>query len=169
MADNFHTFVGFGRSVSIDESVWCLWQEHRQIQSRRLESFGVLIGSTTIDQKDIHVEEVTTPMLGDRQSQNSFDLKDFGHQRAVDAAHSRSDGSLIYLGTWHTHPQAIPSPSLNDRSDWRRCSRRNRERPQIFVIAGTERTRVFVRWGRWFRALRQLTETRGSKNPRPIS
>ena len=159
MADSLHTFEGLRRTVSISERVWRVWQGHRQIQSCRPESFGVLIGSTSDDRRDIYVENLTTPMPGDCQSRNSFDLEDPGHQQAVDAAHSRSDGSRIYLGTWHTHPQPIPSPSGIDKGDWRRCLRRNGERPLVFVIAGTERTRVFVPWGRWFRALRQLTET----------
>ena len=157
MVDDTYCFEGRRRAVSVNKNVWRAWQEHRQIIDSQPESFGVLIGSTSGDRRTIYVEEITTPMPSDRQSRNNFDLRDPGHQRAVDAAHSRSGGSLIYLGTWHTHPQPIPRPSPIDKADWQLCLRRNRKRPLVFVIAGTERTRVFVRWGIWFRALRQLT------------
>ena len=161
MVDNLHTYEGLRRSVSINEKVWRVWQEHRQIQSCRPEAFGVLIGSTSDDRRDIYVEDVTTPRSGDCKYRNSFDLQDPGHQQAVDTAHRHSDGSQIYLGTWHTHPQQIPSPSGIDKVDWRRCLRRNGERSLIFVIAGTERTSVFVPWRWWFQELKELKEVRG--------
>lgn len=159
VARNPHTFEGLKRSVSIEEHVWRVWQSHRQIHSCCPESFGVLIGSTSLDHGNIYVQNVTTPMPGDRQFRNSFDLQDPRHQQAVDAAHTLTNGSQIYLGTWHTHPESIPSPSRIDKADWRLCLRRNRQRPLLFVIVGTDRTRVYVPWGRWFRALKKLSET----------
>lgn len=161
MAADSYCFEGQRLTVSVNKSVWRVWQEHRQTKEHQPESFGVLIGSTSGDRRAIYVEESTTPMPGDRKSRNNFDLRDPGHQRAVDAAHSRSDGSLIYLGTWHTHPQPIPRPSPIDKADWHRCMRRNRARALVFVIVGTQRTCVYVRWGIWFRALTQLTGNPG--------
>lgn len=162
MASEVHVqkFKGLRRSVSISGCVWDTWQSRRQIEANQPESFGVLIGSTSSDRRQIYIEEATTPMPGDRQSRSSFDLRDPGHQNAVDAAHRDSKGSRIYLGTWHTHPQSIPYPSGIDKKDWRQCLRRNIERSLVFIIAGTEETRVFVPCGRWFRALKQMTEAR---------
>lgn len=158
MAGDGREFEGMRRRVSISDGVWDIWQAHRQYKANQPESFGVLIGSTLPDRRVIYVEDVTTPMRGDRQSRYSFDLQDPGHQKAVNAAHQDTGGSQIYLGTWHTHPERNPSPSGTDKADWRCCLRRNDNRPLIFVIAGTESIRVFVPWGRWFRALKELTE-----------
>ena len=64
-----------------------------------------------------------------------------------------SGGRAIYLGTWHTHPESVPTPSGIDRSDWAACQRANRGRPLAFVLVGTGKVRVFVR-ARWqFRPL----------------
>ena len=72
----------------------------------------------------------------DVQCRSRFELKDPGHQRTVDKLFERSNGSEIYLGTWHTHPEQIPCPSRVDKSDWRACLKRNKDRSLIFVIAG---------------------------------
>ena len=138
MADDVQRFQGLRRSVSISERVWLKWHTQRQLEADQPESFGVLIGSTSHDHREIYIEDVTKPMPGDCQSRTSFDLRDPGHQHAVNAAHRGSDGYQIYLGTWHTHPEPIPSPSRTDKVDWHRCLRRNSERSLIFVIAGTE-------------------------------
>uniref|UniRef100_UPI003CED28D9 Mov34/MPN/PAD-1 family protein n=1 Tax=Enterobacter cloacae complex sp. 280C5 TaxID=3395861 RepID=UPI003CED28D9 len=31
----------------------------------------------------------------------------------------RSDGFLVYLGEWHTHPEDFPQPSSTDLRSWR--------------------------------------------------
>ncbi len=150
MAGSDREFRGAGQRVSVSEGVWDIWHAHRQHDTHQPESFGVLIGSTSLDRREIYVEDVTTPMSGDHQSRYSFDLRDPGHQEAVNAGHQETGGSQIYLGTWHTHPEPIPLPSGTDKADWRRCMQRNGDRPLIFIITGTESVRVFVPWGRWF-------------------
>lgn len=149
-----HRFEGLGRTISICERVWCIWQNHRQNHSTCLESFGVLVGSTSLDRRAIHIHNVTTPMPADIQTRHSFRLRDPQHQSTVDAAYAISGGSQIYLGTWHTHPQPIPFPSDVDKADWWKCVDRNSSRPLVFVIVGTRRTHVYVPFGFWFRKLK---------------
>ena len=139
--------------VSISKTVCELINSHRQIDAQLPEAFGVLVGTTSVDKKERWIDLATSPMPRDSQSRYGFSLRDPGHQRAVDKAYAQSDGSQIYLGTWHTHPEARPKPSRVDKADWRQCVKRNERRPLLFVIAGIDETAVFVPWGRFFRRL----------------
>lgn len=156
--DSGPVFSGYERCVHVCAKVAELWRAHRQTEPRELESFGVLLGTTSVDRRDIFVEGVSTPMEHDVQLRRSFVLRDLGHQQIVDQAFSESAGRAIYLGTWHTHPQAVPTPSRIDRLDWRACLRLNRGRPLAFVLVGTVRVRVFVRVGSRFRSLSKVDE-----------
>ena len=130
------------------------------------ESFGVMIGTTSVDRREIWIEQVTTPMPRDRRARFSFALRDPGHQRIVCGMFARSGGRSIYLGTWHTHPVPVPTPSRIDRKDWVACLRANPGRPLAFALVGTDRTRVFVRkrWG--FRPLSEECGAPATGDPR---
>ena len=138
--------------MHVRESVFRVWQRHRQT-GRAAESFGVLVGTTSIDRKAVRIEAVTTPKRLDRRWRLGFQLADRGHERTVRRMFERSCRQCIYLGTWHTHPEPVPTPSGVDTSDWLECLRANPGRPLVFVVVGTEQARVFVRAGRGFRAL----------------
>ena len=139
----------------MSDEVLAIWRKHRQTAADATESFGVLMGTTSVDRREVWIEAVTTPMAHDRCSRFSFALRDPGHQRAVCREFGCSEGRAIYLGTWHTHPERAPKPSGLDRSDWVACLRANPKRPLAFVLVGTDEVRVFVRV-RW--RFRPLTE-----------
>ena len=149
---------GYGRRVHVTNEVASVWDVNLQTASNVAESFGVLMGTTSLDRREIWIESVTTPMAQDRCARFSFALRDPGHRRAVREMFAGSGGRAIYLGTWHTHAEPDPAPSAVDLDDWRACLRANRGRPLAFVLVGTEKTRVFVR-ARWrFRPLREECE-----------
>ena len=146
-------FEGYGRQVHVRESVVRVWDNHRQT-GRSVESFGVLVRTTSMDRKAVWVDAVTTPTRRDRRWRLGFQLADHGHGRTVRRMFERSCRQRIYLGTWHTHPEFVPRPSGVDTNDWLECLRANPGRPLVFVVVGTEQACVFVRAGRVFRALR---------------
>ena len=148
-------FEGYGRRVTVCDEVAGIWHGYRQTAASAAESFGVLMGMTSVDRREIRIEGVTTPMAHDRGSRFSFALRDLGHQRAVCEKFASSGGSGIYLGTWHTHPEPVPTPSRIDRKDWAACLRANLGRPLAFVLVGTDDVRVFVRTRGRFRPLRR--------------
>jgi len=152
-------FEGYRRRVWVAEGVLGIWHSHRQTLAHHPEVFGVLVGTTSIDKRDLWIDFVTTPMRRDSQSRCHFQLMDMGHQRTVDIAFYQSGGSQIYLGTWHTHPEKAPTPSRVDKLDWRECLKRNQKRPLMFVIAGISEIRLFVPWGRWFRRLKMSNKS----------
>ena len=157
--DGVCTFEGYGRRVNVDDEVAGVWHVHRQTVATASESFGVLMGTTSVDRREIWIETVTTPMPRDRCSRFSFALRDPGHQRAVSRKFASSAGRAIYLGTWHTHPEPVPTPSWIDLNDWVICLRANRGRPLAFAIVGTEEVRVFVRTRGRFKPLRPEYES----------
>ena len=120
--DGVRFFEGYGRRVIVNYEVAGVWQAHRQILATASESFGVLMGTTSVDRREVWIDGLTTPMRRDRRSGFSFSLRDPGHQRAVSRGFASSDGTAIYLGTWHTHPEPLPTPSRVDLDDWVTCS-----------------------------------------------
>ena len=159
--DGVSCFEGYGRRVTVYEEVMGVWHGHRQTEATAAESFGVLMGTTSVDRREIWIEAVTTPMPRDRHSRYSFALRDPGHQRTVCRMFADTDGRAIHLGTWHTHPEPVPEPSDIDRADWITCLRANRGRPLAFVVVGIQQVRVFVRTRGRFRPLRQENKRDG--------
>lgn len=146
-------FHGFQRRIYVNDAVLRLWHEHRQTTPEKPEAFGALVGATALDKQDIWIEQASTPMVKDAQSRFRFALRDPGHQDIVDNAFRYSGGSRIYLGTWHTHPEPSPTPSNTDQTDWRRCLRRNKFRPLVFVIVGLDQTCLYIPRNRRFMRL----------------
>ena len=159
--DSLPSYRGHGRRVHVSDEVMSVWRAHRQVGAGVLESFGVLVGTTSDDRREVWIESVTTPMAQDQRSRASYKLRDPGHQRRVRGEFFSTHGQAIYLGTWHTHPEPLPTPSRIDRNDWCRCLRRNPGRPLAFVIVGTDTISVFVRAGCRFRPLTAAYEAHG--------
>ena len=154
-------FEGYGRWVTVSQEVAGVWHCHRQTGATDVESFGVLMGTTSANHQEIWIEALTTPMPLDCSSRFSFALRDPGHQRAVCQTFAFSGGETIYLGTWHTHPEPVPDPSETDRKDWATCLRANRGRPLAFVLVGIEEVCVFVRSRGHFRLLQRRLKNNG--------
>ena len=145
VADEVRHFDGRRRRVYVRDEALGVWDAERQRQSHAAESFGVLVGTTSVDKKEVWIEAVTTPMPLDRRSRFWFELRDPGHQHVVCEMFERSGGKRIYLGTWHTHPEPRPTASMVDKKDWQACQKANRGRPLAFVLVGTEEIRFFCR------------------------
>ena len=150
MKNNGTVFSGLGLQIHFSESTWNKWKEKRQKGSKDHESFGVLIGSCSLELKEFWIESITTPYPDDKSSRRSFYLKDKKHQVSVDRAFDSANGELIYLGTWHTHPEKYPTPSTIDLDDWQSCIKRNPGRQLFFVIVGIEDIYTFSHDGNEF-------------------
>jgi integrative and conjugative element protein (TIGR02256 family) len=130
--------------LSISKSVYDLWLKFRQMNQNDTEACGVLIGTKDFASNHYCIESVTVPMSKDIRTKYSFTMKDPRHQQIVDKAYLDSNGISIYLGTWHSHPQAIPIPSHIDYEDWQRCLKRNPDRDLFFVIIGLEQIKIAI-------------------------
>lgn len=111
---------------------------------RMFEAGGVLIGRHLIGSEDIIVDQVTTPLRGDKRSRFSFYRAHKCHQHAVDRAWKASGGVYTYLGEWHTHAEPVPTPSgLDERERIRILETARCSHPIFFVVLGTESARIW--------------------------
>lgn len=143
MNDIFWVYRNQYLVVRINSEVVSDWLKNRQVDLYKGEQFGVLIGASSEDYNNVWIEKISEPYAGDQSLPYSFTLKDPGHQNLVNQSYNESNGKLGYLGTWHTHPEAIPKPSYVDLNDWKKCIKRNPDRSLVFVIVGIESISVF--------------------------
>lgn len=122
------------RLVEICEAVVAVIDRHSQPSARYREAGGILVGSY----RGIHlrVTDCTTPLPSDQRSHNHFDRVDKGHQHFALERWKASRRVLTFVGEWHTHPEAHPTPSSIDHRTWTRVAASNRAGPTIFLIGG---------------------------------
>lgn len=110
------------------------------------EAGGVLLGRLIEESDDVVIDEVGVPSGEDRRGRTFFRRARRAAQRLVDRAWRKSRGARVYLGEWHTHPEAVPHPSTQDTSDWLRIARDARFEHDflLFMIIGTEATRMWL-------------------------
>ena len=97
------------------------------------ERGGILLGHRR--GRHFEVLEATLPMRWDRGSLLSFRRSARGHQAGSRQEMERSGGTVDWVGEWHSHPEAVPSPSGIDRASWREIAR-ERAAPMVFLIIG---------------------------------
>lgn len=111
---------GDGCLFKLDQAVVTVMQRYMQRAADDLEAGGVLMGRRLRGQPHLIVDELTTPMLGDRRRRTRFSRGYETHQRILDEKWQQSGGTCGYLGEWHTHPEPVPAPSATDLRNWRR-------------------------------------------------
>ncbi|MGM0580548.1 MAG: Mov34/MPN/PAD-1 family protein [Bacteroidota bacterium] len=104
--------------MKLTDQCLSLMNSYKQDDPSKYESGGVLIGRLIISSKDIVVDKVTTPLPEDVQSLNSF-IRSTAHQNIIEKEWSESNGTSLYLGEWHTHPESSPTPSSKDIKSWK--------------------------------------------------
>lgn len=143
-------FVGSAIELTVSKQVYDCWLRHRQMKSKDTEQFGVLIGSRIEDESKIWINKCTTPQEMDVSQRARFTMKDPYHQKEIDTAFEKSNGMSGYIGTWHTHPQSVPIPSIIDLNDWDQCSLRNPDRQLVFVIIGNKQVNIYIKMNNIF-------------------
>ena len=63
----------------------------------------------------------------------------------MDQLWEESDYRKMYLGEWHTHPEAIPSPSRIDICGWKSIAKKRQNTPwTLFVILGQQTFKIWT-------------------------
>lgn len=93
---------------------------YKQEKKEMEEAGGVLLGRFIKESKNIIIDKITVPMIGDLRSRYSFKRAAKMHQIIIDREWEKSKGTCNYLGEWHTHPENYPTPSSVDKNDWKR-------------------------------------------------
>lgn len=118
---------------------------YRQTGMFSLEAGGMLLGRQISGGNDVVIDAASEPSRMDRRARFWFRRARKPAQELVDAAWQQSQGTVNYFGEWHTHPEAVPTPSCVDRRDWRKIARQvNVESSHLyFAIVGFDVTRVW--------------------------
>lgn len=106
-------------------------------RAKRLETGGVLIGRYSSDHRVAHVDVATGPG-SDSQAGGTWLVRGVrGLQKILDTFWSQKRG--YYIGEWHFHPGAAPSPSRRDVSQMRSIASSDQyhcPEPLLVIIGG---------------------------------
>jgi integrative and conjugative element protein (TIGR02256 family) len=135
-----------GGSVFIGMNVGAVFEQFSNGDASSADGGGILLGRFIRDSDDIVVDEITTPADGDKRSKFFFWRRREPHQKRVDDAWGKSNGTSNYLGEWHTHPEDTPAPSEHDIQNWKRIANlaRYEQDRLLFVIVGYKKIRLWV-------------------------
>ncbi len=151
------TFSGHGKIIHVSETVRNTWEKYRQRKRRDKEACGILMGRIDEDGARIWIDGATEPMPGDVRRRSRFYMKDKGHQAELNRLHESSGGIVVFLGTWHSHPESKPSFSSPDKTGWKSCMKGNPPlRHFCFAIIGTKEDSVFIPKGAEFVEMKRL-------------
>ncbi|MBU2886750.1 Mov34/MPN/PAD-1 family protein [Gilvimarinus agarilyticus] len=118
-----------------------IFEQHAQWREDDCEAGGLLLGS--VHGAHMHIEQATAPTTWDRRFRYLFERMPFGHESIALARGTLSEGTVRYLGEWHTHPEDHPRPSRLDRSEWNRLAAKRRDgRLMLAVIVGRKSLHV---------------------------
>ena len=109
--------------------------KHRQDKPKKTEAGGLLFAKVNFP--EIHVQKATGPRARDIRKRTLFQPYGPSEQREINKFHKRD---LHFVGVWHTHPEAVPSPSQLDISSIRGTFSRSIHSLAgfILVIVGTD-------------------------------
>lgn len=139
-------FLRFNRShVEFYDNVITRLESFRQNKVEDKESGGILIGRFIIGTNDVVIHEVTIPTKADRRNRSFFKRSKKATQNLINAMWKNSNGTLNYLGEWHTHPEDIPSPSEIDLNNWYKITQSAYYEQEFlfFVIVGRKKLRIW--------------------------
>lgn len=74
---------------------------------------GIFLGSIDTENSCATISDIVTPDTYDI-SKSSFKRYSKSLNKIIEKAYSKSDGEIIYLGEWHSHPLHLPLPSKTD-------------------------------------------------------
>jgi integrative and conjugative element protein (TIGR02256 family) len=79
------------------------------------ESGGIILGWVSNENdNNVYVTKLSLPTNYDKSARCTFERDKHIAKIITDYEFYNSNGKLIYLGEWHTHPEANPSPSFAD-------------------------------------------------------
>ena len=130
-----YPMAGSGQRIVFAQAAIDHFVKHRQDKPKKTEAGGLLFAKA--DFPDIHVQKVTGPRTRDIRKRTLFRPHGPSEQKEIDKFHKRG---LHFVGVWHTHPEAVPSPSRLDISSIRGTFSRSVHSLDGFIllIVGTD-------------------------------
>ncbi|SEE66189.1 integrative and conjugative element protein, VC0181 family [Rhizobiales bacterium GAS188] len=124
-----------GQRLIFCPSVVAHFQKYRQLRWWQREAGGQLFPRFALP--DITVEEATGPHRGDWRTRFTYQPNRRAEQQEIAERHRRG---LHFVGDWHTHPEAVPTPSARDMQSMGELFARSEHALNGFVllIVGTD-------------------------------
>lgn len=142
---NYITIIADGEKIKICQNVVDVMYKYIQKGFFSKESGGILIGKENKSNKNIIINDITTPMSEDKRKYNRFTRKDEGHIKIFKNLYKASDETFRYIGEWHSHPEAIPNFSNIDLNNWIKiCEDSNCDQDYYHIIIGYKAVRVWT-------------------------
>lgn len=125
--------------IHISDEVLSILDKYKQRENQN-ESGGIILGLVH-DNQNVYISSVSEPNISDKATRNSFERNKKVAQKIVDSEFYTSNGKVIYLGEWHTHPEPAPNPSSIDIKMIKQQYHKNtiNEDFLIILIQGTEK------------------------------
>lgn len=112
----------------------------RYLQNQRdsPEAGGILLGRMILGTDDVVIDHAAPPDPGDIRGRYHFVRKRKAAQARITRIWSETEGAVNYLGEWHTHPEDAPTPSPQDRKNWRNVHKKSSFEQDflLFIIVG---------------------------------
>lgn len=120
--------------MTFEKSVLDHFDKWRQLTPGMSEAGGQLFGA--VEEKCIKLILATGPRRSDRRGRFFFIADRLAERREIGSLHK---SGLHYFGDWHTHPQAVPTPSGTDLASMADLFARSKHELNAFlmVIVGT--------------------------------
>ena len=112
-------------------------------EAAEVETGGILIGHYTDNHTMAIVKEVTRAPSDSRKGRTWFDRGIVGLTQKLRSSWHRT--KTFYLGEWHYHPGASPSPSVQDSIQMKEISSSEAyscPEPVLFIVGGVSQARL---------------------------
>jgi integrative and conjugative element protein (TIGR02256 family) len=131
--------------IMVSSDVILVFDKYKQFGKDSVEACGILIGRHSVDGRKINIDIASQPSESDIRKKYYFKMDSNHHQQLLDNQFIKSQNESVYLGTWHSHPELIPIPSIWDIIDWKKQFKENKHLfdNMIFIIVGQ---RVIKYW-----------------------
>lgn len=105
----------YGYRVLVAEHVMSILTQHRQTRRRDPEAGGILLGEVNPAGDVVLVNRASVPGPLDHATRHTFVRNHRWAQGISTYEFLNSNGRIVYIGEWHTHPASTASPSLRDQ------------------------------------------------------
>lgn len=132
--------------LNVDNKIIEEIRDRRQVKYQDNESGGMVIGSVVNNSNEIEIRDYTLPQIGDYQSRYRFIRKKQKHNALLQKKWLESNGTVMYMGEWHTHPEHDPHYSQQDMRNWRNLLKKSNTFSDylFFIIGGIDFFRIWI-------------------------
>ncbi len=103
----------------------------------KYEAGGILLGYRRGDH--FEVIHATEPSEIDKRSRFHFVREAKYHSEIASKLWAKSNGTINYIGEWHTHPEETPTPSSLDINEWKKLTMKSSDQnPFVMTIVGAK-------------------------------